>query len=393
MRFTRTTYQFGCLQRKERKNGPDVWVLRYRRQKPDGCTKLASAMIGTVEQYRTEAQAWKAAEVLRLTVNPDNPNQHGVSFGALIDRYIAEDAPERCSTREGYILMLRKYIKPRWGNYAIADVRSFAVEEWLKHLKTLDGSRELAPKTKAGIRSMMHLLYKSAMRWGFVAAQANPMGNGLVRIKDASKRQRQPQVLSVQQFHQLRNDIRNQVVRTAMMVAICLGLRCSELFALKWGDIDFERNLVFVRRGFVRGKIDAVKTRHSDADLPLDSRLAKLLLEGTFLSPFDGPQDWVFASPFRNGEVPYSPHELQQRWIRPAAERMGLGPGIGWHTFRHTFRTLLDETGAPIKVQQELMRHADIRTTLNVYGKAMDESKRKANSNVVQMVLARKKKA
>ena len=39
---------------------------------------------------------------------------------------------------------------------------------------------------------------------------------------------------------------------------------------------------------------------------------------------------------------------------------------IGWHTFRHTFRTLLDETGAPMKVQQELMRHADIRTTMNV---------------------------
>jgi integrase len=38
--------------------------------------------------------------------------------------------------------------------------------------------------------------------------------------------------------------------------------------------------------------------------------------------------------------------------------RCGIGH-IGWHTFRHTFRSLLDETGAPLKVQQELMRHAD----------------------------------
>jgi integrase len=51
---------------------------------------------------------------------------------------------------------------------------------------------------------------------------------------------------------------------------------------------------------------------------------------------------------------------------------VGLGR-IGWHTFRHTFRTLLDETGAPMKVQQELMRNADIRTTMNVYGKAMEK--------------------
>ena len=50
-------------------------------------------------------------------------------------------------------------------------------------------------------------------------------------------------------------------------------------------------------------------------------------------------------------------------------------------------RSLLDETGAPLKVQQELMRHADIRTTMNVYGKAMDESKRTAHGKVVRLVL------
>ena len=65
---------------------------------------------------------------------------------------------------------------------------------------------------------------------------------------------------------------------------------------------------------------------------------------------------------------------------------LGLGP-IGWHTFRHTYRSWLDETGAPIKVQQELMRHASIQTTMNVYGQAMPESKREANGKVVRMVL------
>ena len=61
--------------------------------------------------------------------------------------------------------------------------------------------------------------------------------------------------------------------------------------------------------------------------------------------------------------------------------------GIGWHTFRHTYRSWLDETGAPMKVQQELMRHASILTTMNVYGQAMSSSKREANGKVVEMVL------
>jgi len=61
--------------------------------------------------------------------------------------------------------------------------------------------------------------------------------------------------------------------------------------------------------------------------------------------------------------------------------------GIGWHSFRHSYRSWMDDTGAPLTVQQELMRHASITTTMNVYGKAMTDSKRQAHSKVVQMVL------
>jgi len=93
--------------------------------------------------------------------------------------------------------------------------------------------------------------------------------------------------------------------------------------------------------------------------------------------PVQGRQETLGA--LERGATPYI----------PAAIRCGIGR-IGWHSFRHTFRTLLDETGAPMKVQQELMRHADIRTTMNVYGKAMDASKREAHSKVVRMVLAAK---
>ena len=95
----------------------------------------------------------------------------------------------------------------------------------------------------------------------------------------------------------------------------------------------------------------------------------------------------IFASPFKAGTMPWQPWRVQQRHIAPAAVRCGIGH-IGWHTFRHTFRSLLDETGARLKVQQELMRHADIRTTMNIYGKAMEKSKREAHGKVVRLVLA-----
>ena len=60
---------------------------------------------------------------------------------------------------------------------------------------------------------------------------------------------------------------------------------------------------------------------------------------------------------------------------------------IGWHSLRHSYRAWLDETGAPLGVQQKLMRHANIATTMNIYGGAFMEAKRKANTSVVQRVL------
>jgi len=78
--------------------------------------------------------------------------------------------------------------------------------------------------------------------------------------------------------------------------------------------------------------------------------------------------------------------------IRQAGLAAGLGDAIGWHVFRHTYRTWLDETGAPMKVQRELMRHSDIRTTFNTYGQALSSSKREANSKVVGMVIREPRK-
>jgi hypothetical protein len=60
---------------------------------------------------------------------------------------------------------------------------------------------------------------------------------------------------------------------------------------------------------------------------------------------------------------------------------------VGWHTFRHTYRSWLDATGAPLGVQQKLMRHSQISTTMNVYVNALMDSKRDANSGVARLAL------
>ncbi|HEV2484720.1 MAG TPA: tyrosine-type recombinase/integrase [Terracidiphilus sp.] len=95
----------------------------------------------------------------------------------------------------------------------------------------------------------------------------------------------------------------------------------------------------------------------------------------------------VFRSPVTGGC--YYAGVIQQHTLKHAFERIGVsGGGLGWHTFRHTYRSLLDETGAPIGVQQKLMRHSNVATTMNVYGNASLKAKQQANSKAVQMVIA-----
>jgi integrase len=170
-------------------------------------------------------------------------------------------------------------------------------------------------------------------------------------------------------------------------LSIATGLRCSELFALKWGDFDWANSAMFVRRAIVDGVVDDVKTKYSKAGLPLDPALAEMMLCWKAQSKFTKDEDWVFASWRTLGMKPFRSTAVLENFIKPAAKREGLGL-IGWHTFRRTFSTLLRGNREDLKVQQELMRHADIRTTMNLYTQANSDQKRQAHERIVQMVLA-----
>jgi integrase len=72
--------------------------------------------------------------------------------------------------------------------------------------------------------------------------------------------------------------------------------------------------------------------------------------------------------------------------IKPAAVRAGIGK-VGWHTFRHTFSSILHQAGTSLAVQKELLRHADIQTTMNIYTQAVSVDKREAVELVTKRLL------
>ena len=420
MNHTRQRFQRGYLRRVPRANNKTAWEYRYK----DPATKKEKSMFLSTEKFPTQVAVERHLEAFVLKLNTDNPTLAILepTFSAILDRFIQEERlleikqqrpGHRCdvdgelsySTASSYLSVI-KQVRIRWGSLRITRIKPLQVQEWLKQM-------DAAPKTKGHVKAIMHRLYEKAMLWELVEWQRNPMQ--LVEIKGISKRRKKPVILTVEQYY-LILALLPEPYRTMVVVAQCTGLRAEEVLALEWEDIDFENLSMRVVRAVVHGRVKVVKTEYSEDELPLDPEFAEVLLhwkrqcEQEARQKTGGPTrliglELVFESHVTGRHYHTAP--AQQDYIRPAGcclvacpkcaaeigvwcrqenpvpnggrlplhderwERAGKYDGIGWHTFRHTYRSWLDETGAPMGVQQKLMRHAQISTTMNVYGNAL----------------------
>jgi len=437
LKYRRQRFQRGSLRKVARANNKWAWEYRYK----DPMTDKDTSMYLSAEKFPTEIAVTRHLESFVLKLNSENPTMAILepTFNAVLDRFIEEEKlleikqrrpGDRCdadgelsySTVSSYLSVI-KQVRVKWGTTHITRMKPLAVQEWLKQM-------DAAPKTKGHVKAIMHRLYEKAMLWELVEWQRNPMQ--LVEVKGISKRRKRPIVLTVEQFYQIL-ELLPQPYQTMVVVAQCTGLRAEEVLALEWQDIDFENLSMKVVRAVVHGRVKTVKTEYSEDELPLDPDFASILLDwkreankqarkilADGATPLPG-SELIFPSSSTGRHYHTAP--VQQDYIRPAGcclvacPKCGAAPGIwcltdsptpngkrlplheerwdaagkyarvGWHTFRHTYRSWLDDTGAPVGVQQKLMRHAQVSTTMNVYGNALMGAKREANSKVVRMAL------
>ena len=343
--------------------------------------KRYSKKIGTMSQYPTKAAAWRAAKPMRDMVESIGQSKESSSSPAVltvnkvIDLYRAEKMPQRDDTRRSYDIWLRKHIAPVWGESALSDVQARPVELWLAGLS-------LAPKSKVHIRGMLRILWEFAMWRGEVPVQRNPME--LVKIKCATKRVHRPRSLTVEEFGRFVQRL-DEPFRTMALVSVCFGLRISETLALRWSDVDWLNCRLKVERAIVAQRVDEVKTSESRRALHIDPHMIETLKAWKQRTEFSGQDDWMFASPVQLGRLPWSYDQVWRAYQKAGAEA-GIG-GLGTHSLRHTYRSWLDAVGTSIAVQQKLMRHADIRTTMNIYGDVVTGEMAEANAKVARLAI------
>ena len=162
--------------------------------------------------------------------------------------------------------------------------------------------------------------------------------------------------------------------RTMAGLAMLTGLRRGELFALHWRDLDVSARLLSVREAVYDGVFSTTKTDAGMRQIPLSDATLQLIAEWKVRAKRTDPEALVFST--RSGK-PLSPNHVLRRRIFPACEALRL-PHATWLTFRRTYSSWSHDTGVPGKVVAQLMGHANVDTTLNVYTQVLDGSLRAA---------------
>ncbi|HEU5352227.1 MAG TPA: tyrosine-type recombinase/integrase [Terracidiphilus sp.] len=372
--------QKGSLIQSTRRNGQRVWEFRWR-DRSSHRVVYRRIVLGKTEEFTSaaEARAVVAGLTLEMNKNDRRLQPHLLTLAQLADHYRCRELStdnlwKTYSTKAAYEIYLKRWIVPKWGEYQLSMIKPIEVESWLRQLP-------LARTSCAKIRNIMSVLFNHARRYDLY--RYNP----IQLVRQSAKRRKVPHILLVDEIRKLLDAV-DPLSCVLIFLDATTGLRQSELFGLRWGDIDFTGGEIIVARSVVHGNISNCKTESSMKPVPLSPALAKMLEKWKAETKYPGPEDWVFASNSAKGTRPMWGQTFMRKRIHPVAKQLGITKQIDWHTFRHSYSTLLRSLGTDIKVQQDLLRHSSARTTLDTYTQAVTPAKRAAQDAVARLLMA-----
>jgi integrase len=383
-------YNRGMLRKEKRANGM-VWTFRWS-EEVNGLRHQPKLVIGTTQQFPTEAAANRAVDRLRCRLNESKQalSLTPMSFGELINHYLDHELPRLSkSARIGNKSYIKNWIEPAWHGRLADSMKTMQIQEWLDGIRRPDG-------TKLKIKNVLSAIFSHGVRWELV--ERNPVcgQGGSPGHRGASTGVRQSNRISITRVvlppDVVRETLEQLPLREATMALVdaVTALRASELVALKWKNVGWETGILHSEFALVEGELK--ETKSGSNPLPLGQAVLEVLRLWREHTPYRSNEDWIFASPHYHGKTPYTYQILFRRHIRPVIERVsGLKSSkeapIGWHTLRRSLATLLISNGENVKVTQSQLRHTTPKVTLELYAQAVSADQQKAHKKVVRMVL------
>lgn len=326
------------------------------------------------------------------------------------DEYIETKSELKQSTRTNYKYMYDKYVRDTIGYRKISDIKYSNIKKFYIYLIKDVGFK---PNSMETIHTILHPVFTTAVRDGYI--RTNPSDGVMAEIKknhnwEKTKRH----ALTIPQQEAFVNFCANnkQYKHWLPLFTSLLGTGCriGEMLGLRWEDCDFDNSLISINHNLIyrlqdSGKcefhITTPKTAAGTRIIPMFSEVKKALLceyERQRLTGFnqtviDSYSGFIFTNRFGYVMSPhcvnraigriYRDYNIQE--IKNAEKEQRepvLIPHFTVHNLRHTFCTRFCENETNIKVIQEIMGHADISTTMDIYNEATMEKKIESFANL-----------
>lgn len=386
-------HQRGWLKKEHRKEG-ETWMLYFRTlRESDGKRVENKTPIGLVRRFPSKASAWREVERQHLHINEVDFKAR-VTFADLANHYVKHElgeqtesvSPKSHTTIGAYARVIRNRLLPRWGDRIALGIGPLEIENWLRAVKR---EENLENPTVDKARRVMSLIYKHAQRYGLIPR--NQESNPLVFVRCKTQSQYEAVILTPEQAFAVLLRL-PEPERTLALLCASTGLRISEALGLQWQDISFEESLIHVRRTWILGKVGLPKSKASQAPVPMHSLLAEFVGRWKHQTPYAKPSGWVFPSFKLKGKQPRVANMLVHSHLRPAAVKAGViardwEGRFGFHNFRHSLASYLVRSNMDPKTVQALLRHSDVKTTLQLYSHSVSQDRLLAQGVVLQAIL------
>lgn len=348
----------------------------------------------TPEAGMTERQIQKELERQKVLFEEECKKgfqSKAVKFETLCEEWFAEYAKQNLRhTTYSYLYHQRVRICKAIGHLRMDKITARQIQTFINSLSK-EGANEIngSPLSPKSIRHNLNLIsdiFSYAVKMGVVAS--NPCKNVTVP-KNEYKEKKIYTPEQINRFMTLLND-EPLKYRAFFNLAIYSGFRRGELLGLEWKDVDFENNIISVRRTSCytpdRGVYtDTTKTRLSQRTLKFPQALMDMLRE------YKEEQDnealklgdkWIETDRLftkENGE-PQHPNTTYH-WLEKFCKKNDL-PFLGLHSFRHLFCSMLVNQGVDIVTVSGALGHSNVTTTSTIYCHILENSRAKVSEAI-----------
>ncbi len=324
-------------------------------------------------RYKKDAESLlqRRESEVRTGVKPDD-----IIFSEFADKWLREYAAAhvRPRTFEDYKMAVGVHLKPFFGDLTLKEICPEHVDTF-KAMKLREGK---APATINKQLVILGSMMKRAVVWRYI--RENPV-QYVSRVKQT---RHEMDYLTPDEIRRLLEAASPDYV-PVFATAVLTGARQGELLALRWGDLDLERRVLFIRRTYSpQHGFNEPKSERGRRAVKVTPVLAEILREHKEKTGGKAG-DLMFTNRAGN---PIDGTNLLAQEFHPTLERAGLRR-VRFHDLRHTYAALQIALDENFKFIQQQMGHASITTTMDLYGHLLPEASEGAGERLDALIFSR----